>query len=426
MDSNISVSFVCQRCLQPLSLDQSITNMSEHKIAELSLPLFSSPDIELDLQSANFDHFVPAFHLTDSENGSSSFTILGEGEMSSLSYHMKMAAGLFDIVSGNTEINHPLCEECTDTLLDIMDQHLRMIEDDCYHYSLYLEKLKKEDFDLQALTKELEDSALYDLLRSSQLQNEESRLTEELKSFQEEEKIINKNIDEAEKEKERIEIEEERFWKEYNKYSREYFVLEDDIRSLEYQRNYIQVHLDRLKKTDVFKTTFHIWHKGHFGTINNFRLGRLPAAPVDWSEINAAWGQTTLLLVALARKCNLTFQRYRLVPYGSHSYVLADHKELPLYGSGGFRFLLNPKFDSAMVAFLDCLQQFKEEVEKRKSRFNLPYRMEKGKIKDSGTGKSYSITIQFNSEEQWTKALKLMLTNLKWLVTWVSTQFISD
>lgn len=44
-----------------------------------------------------------------------------------------------------------------------------------------------------------------------------------------------------------------------------------------------------------------------------------------------------------------------------------------------------------MVAFLDCLQQFKEEVEKGKSGFNLPYRMEKGKIKDSGTGKSYSI-----------------------------------
>lgn len=53
---------------------------------------------------------------------------------------------------------------------------------------------------------------------------------------------------------------------------------------------------------------------------------------------------------------------------------------------------MNPNFDSAMVAFLDCLQQFKEEVEKGKSGFNLPYRMEKGKIKDSGTGKSYSIT----------------------------------
>ena len=72
--------------------------------------------------------------------------------------------------------------------------------------------------------------------------------------------------------------------------------------------------------------------------------------------------------------------------------MLAEHKELPLFGSGGFRFLLNPKFDLAMVAFLDCLQQFKEEVDKGKSGFNLPYRMEKGKIKDSGNGKSYSIT----------------------------------
>lgn len=52
----------------------------------------------------------------------------------------QVASGLFDIISGNTEINHPLCEECTDALLDIMDQHFRMIEDDCLHYKLYLEK----------------------------------------------------------------------------------------------------------------------------------------------------------------------------------------------------------------------------------------------------------------------------------------------
>ena len=31
--------------------------------------------------------------------------------------------------------------------------------------------------------------------------------------------------------------------------------------------------------------------------------------------------------------------------------------------------------------------------------------------------------IQFNSEEQWTKALKFMLTNLKWGLAWVSSQF---
>lgn len=51
-------------------------------------------------------------------------------------------------------------------------------------------------------------------------------------------------------------------------------------------------------------------HSGQFGTINNFRLGRLPSVPVEWNEINAAWGQTVLLLHALANKMGLKFQRY--------------------------------------------------------------------------------------------------------------------
>jgi beclin len=90
---------------------------------------------------------------------------------------------------------------------------------------------------------------------------------------------------------------------------------------------------------------------------------------------------------------NFVFKRYKLVPYGNHSYieVLNEGKELPLYGSGGFRFFWDTKFDAAMVAFLDCLQQFKEEVEKGDSRFCLPYRMDKGKIEDPATGNSYSI-----------------------------------
>lgn len=87
-------------------------------------------------------------------------------------------------------------------------------------------------------------------------------------------------------------------------------------------------------------------------------------------------------------------RRYRLVPFGNHSYieVLGEGgKELPLYGTGGFKFFWDTKFDAAMVAFLDCLTQFKEEVERGDSGFCLPYRMDKGKIEDSSTGNSYSI-----------------------------------
>ncbi|XP_029571052.1 uncharacterized protein LOC115163363 [Salmo trutta] len=48
--------------------------------------------------------------------------------------------------------------------------------------------------------------------------------------------------------------------------------------------------------------------------------------------------------------------------------------ELPLYCTGGLRFFWDNKFDHAMVAFLDCVQRFKEEVEKGDTGFCLPYR----------------------------------------------------
>ena len=84
-----------------------------------------------------------------------------------------------------------------------------------------------------------------------------------------------------------------------------------------------------------------------------------------------------------------------------------------------------------MVAFLDCLQQFKEEMERGDSGFCLPYEMEKGRIWDkagkgqgaSGTVKTLSVKTQFNSEEDWTKAMKYMLTNLKWGLAWVSKRY---
>jgi len=61
------------------------------------------------------------------------------------------------------------------------------------------------------------------------------------------------------------------------------------------------------------------------------------------------------------------------------------------------------------------------------SGFALPYRMaEKGKIEDPANGKTYSIKIQLNSEENWTKALKYMLTNLKWALAWVSSQYVQE
>ncbi|NXL11473.1 BECN1 protein, partial [Mesembrinibis cayennensis] len=410
--------------------------------------------------------FIPPARMMSTESANS-FTLIGEasdgGTMENLSRRLKATAcgftwpngeffpqvtgDLFDIMSGQTDVDHPLCEECTDTLLDQLDTQLNITENECQNYKRCLEILEQmNEDDKEKLQTELKELAL-----------EEEQLIQELEDVEKNRKIVAEDFDRVRAEAERLEQEEAQYQKEYCEFKRQQLELDDELKSVENQMRYAQMQLDKLKKTNVFNATFHIWHSGQFGTINNFRLGRLPSVPVEWNEINAAWGQTVLLLHALANKMGLKFQRYvnvthislptcrktgrltclrivspfryRLVPYGNHSYLesLTDKsKELPLYCSGGLRFFWDNKFDHAMVAFLDCVQQFKEEVEKGETRFCLPYRMdvEKGKIEDTGgSGGSYSIKTQFNSEEQWTKALKFMLTNLKWGLAWVSSQF---
>jgi len=267
--------------------------------------------------------------------------------------------------------------------------------------------------DIESIKKDIErmESLENDLIKQLQILSEEQRQADsELKELQVQKRLVSQQ--------------NQAYWTEYNHLKYQLFNLDDDILSAENQLAYYKLRIDRLIKTNVLNSTFHIWHTGNFATINGFRLGRLPKEPVSWDEINAAWGQCVLLLHCLANKINLRFKRYKLVPYGNNSFIESlDNKsrELPLYVSGGFMFIWTAKFDQAMIAYLDCLQQFKEQVEKDECNFRLPYKMEKGKIIDSINGYSFSIKMQTNSEEQWTKALKFMLTNLKWSLAYVAS-----
>ena len=93
--------------------------------------------------------------------------------------------------------------------------------------------------------------------------------------------------------------------------------------------DHTRAQLASLESTNVYNDTFRIWHDGPFGTINGFRLGRLPNLhvinlkfhtvlnfcyiQVEWSEINAAMGQSLLLLETLSNRLNFTFKTYK--PY---------------------------------------------------------------------------------------------------------------
>lgn len=70
-----------------------------------------------------------------------------------------MTSQLFDIMSEQSDIDHPLCEECTNTLLDQLDHQLKVTTDELNDYSKeFVNKVEsaKED-DTEALVKELED-----------------------------------------------------------------------------------------------------------------------------------------------------------------------------------------------------------------------------------------------------------------------------
>ncbi|XP_069763391.1 beclin-1 isoform X2 [Narcine bancroftii] len=387
--STMQVSFVCQRCSQPLKLDTSFNVLDKVTIQELTAPLVTVTPVKPEEggeEDGSFPEdtckenkpdgvsrkYIPPARMLSTESANS-FTLIGEasdgGTMENLSRRLKVTSDLFDIMSGQTDVDHPLCEECTDTLLDQLDQQLNVTENECQNYKNCLEILEQ-------MSQEDEEQLLEEL---KMLNSEENHLIEELAKVEEKRKKVADDLAKVRAETDRLNEEEAEYQKEYSEFKRQQLEFDDELKSVDNQMRYAQIQLDKLKKTNVFNATFHIW--------------------------------------------------YRLVPYGNHSYLesLMDRtKELPLYCSGGLRFFWDNKFDHAMVAFLDCVQQFKEEVERGDTGFCLPYRMdvEKGKIEDTGgSGGSYSIKTQFNSEEQWTKALKFMLTNLKWGLAWVSSQF---
>ena len=137
-----------------------------------------------------------------------------------------MRATLFDILSSSSSADHPLCDECADTLLMLMDQQLRLTESEWSDYNEYLKKLEaeeqqqgNEDVELENLTKELQD-----------VKDEEERMIHELEALKKEEAATKSAIQQQEKERERLQSEEERYWREYSKHRRDLMLAEDECR----------------------------------------------------------------------------------------------------------------------------------------------------------------------------------------------------
>ncbi|KAF9971845.1 autophagy protein 6 [Actinomortierella ambigua] len=326
---------------------------------------------------------------------------------------LKTTAKLFDLMSAKSDIDHPLCQECCDMLMDGLAKQLRDVsrERDCYI-----------DFLRTVNTNVISPEEMEELEREiEQIQLDEKASIQTLRDIEQQQEAVRAEIAKLEEEAAELDKEEERYWQECNEFQMALQGFHDERDSLNLKYDYDARQLEKLHKANVYNDTFCISQDGGFATINGFRLGRLPDQPVDWPEINAAWGQTLLLLHTAANKLNFTFKTYKLVPLGSFSRIdkiEGDKASYELYGSGDYalgRMFMNRRFDQAMVAYLNCLQQLCDYAQQEGGKLAFPYKINKDKIGDA------SIKLQFNQDETWTRALKFTLVNTKWILAYVSS-----
>ncbi|KAI9096911.1 autophagy protein Apg6-domain-containing protein [Phlyctochytrium arcticum] len=334
----------------------------------------------------------------------------------SLSYRLKTAGKLFDIMSQVSMVDHPFCQDCADELIVKLEKRLSDVRKEKDAYDAFLANLIAEQEDASGTQITEEDI--------NALKVQETRALELLRELEAEKTTLGEEFQELKSEMEELDAQKNSHWQQVNEYENILQRYQDEKDSVEVNSAYVTKQLEALKKTNVYNDTFRIWHDGPFGTINGFRMGRLPNQSVDWSEINAAMGQACLLLETMANNLGFVFKTYRLVPLGSFSRIEridGDKGVYDLYGSGDLKGMLfwNRRFDNALVAFLTCLQQIGDYAEEKDPKFRLPYRISKDKIGDT------SIKLQFNQDEAWTKALKYMLINLKWILAFCCTRMNS-
>ncbi|KAH8899373.1 APG6-domain-containing protein [Thozetella sp. PMI_491] len=351
----------------------------------------------------------------------------------SKSYEMERITKLFEILSARSDIDHPVCVECTELLVEEMQKKLDGVGRQREAYVNYLketqadqpteeEKRAQEDAHREALAAESEARELL-----IELEKEKAAMDGELIGL--EEMSLQLNDD------------EEDFWRERNAFASKLADFQNERDSINSKFDHDSRLLEKLQRSNVYNDTFCISHDGTFATINGLRLGRLSNKPVDWPEINAAWGHALLLLVTVADKLGYQFEGYEPQPMGSTSRIIRidpvspsssrtagsrpppapKRHVLDLFSSGdmplGLTFM-HRKFDNAMTAFLQLVLQLGNfvaaQTEAEGNILRLPYRIEGDRIHD------VSIKLGIAQDDGWTKACKLTLTCCKFLLAHAS------
>jgi beclin 1 len=344
---------------------------------------------------------------------------------------------IFEVLSSRSDIDHPICTDCTEILVEGLQKRLVHANKE---RDAYVDFLRQANADIPS-----EDEVRQAEQEHQRAKKEEQSALEELRNLEAEKAELEKDILGLDSVLRDLEIREEKFWEQRNEHFMDLTKYQNERDRVNNQFEFDTKQLQRLQRANVYNDTFAIGYDGYFGTINGLRLGRLPDRAVEWSEINAAWGHTCLLLATVAEKLHFQFFGFELRPMGSTSQIVEyisrkpsgnrsndtmsqDKKKIhELFTSGDYSLgmaLFSRKFDTAMIAFLECLKQLISHAESTQVPGPngqpvvcppIPYKIDKDMIGEA------SIKLGgFNQEMQWTKACKSMLICCKYLLAHAS------
>jgi len=303
-------------------------------------------------------------------------------------------------------------------------------------------------------------------------ETERERLEEECRGLRSRLESIRKRRARIKSLKEREMSDQVSQWEQrYNEVSHGHSEALADYRSAVSHQQLTAHRLEVAQKWNVTNDCFYIWYRGPFGIINGLRLGsEVPALPnvstketavstaapdvngtngkqggmlgyslgfsgesktippdatisVPWSEVNSALGLVALLLSTLQHKPNSGFHfKNEIVAMGSTSKIGVRRGDsltyYDLYTDDNFHFFGKRNFNIALTGLVRCVAEAEETAQERDRTIALPHSIDasvRGEMTISGLPIAYG-----PDGEQWTRAMKYLLTDIKWLVAFAT------
>lgn len=357
MDSSKAFNVVCQQCKTPLVL-----------IADDSLGAIAGPsrleDSFILLQEAVAGKKT-TLPLDSGRRLDESFVLLPKPRAPPSTQRIPLDAALtavsrvFEAATDATAIDQPLCTECAAEVHKELETELSDLQSEIAAYEAALCRLREEEASQDASLQPLDDADFAAALKSASDTLAQEKTT--LAQLELDITTTQAALHEAEGRSKQLDKLEARYWHEFSSHQLSLTDHLEERDRITHAINSATVSLNMLKRTNVYADLFRIWFDGPFGTISGLKLGRTRARPVEWDEINAAWGQAVLLLASLARSCGCRFCSYTLLPAGSYPRIRDDKAAAAgtthdLFGPVNKLFCTS--YDRGQVAFLTCLKEF--------------------------------------------------------------------